>query len=499
MKKLISLIIITITCQYAATKVSAQTLHVESMATLYIKEASAVDGLAVSTPTLFVQGDILNNGTILNNGELQITGNMTNNGFYTSSGDDIFVGNAGQTINGDFTAANAFYNLVLNKSGTSLHALNNINIEEGIYLTDGVLMPNGNIIHLKNTAGNAVHGNAPSGSGNNFIAGALKHDITTGQSYTFYNGDIAHGNQKATILFNNTGGASAMDISYSSDSAGITNIAGCGGIFDHQTGIWTLSANGTNGTYDYSIVLEPGGANLAAINTGLYDGTLKDGIFVTDPCANTLGNYAAGNLNSFSQFKIASGNNVALPITVTSFTGLKMLSGDELSWTTGSEQNNAYFNLQHSTDAIHFTTVAKINSKAVNGNSSTALSYSQINANPAAGHNYYRLEQVDIDQKKSIHAEIIDLIRNEENSEVNIYPNPAKDLLHVEFYAAGINNAAVKISDMSGRLIKEVITKSVAGFTSIEVNLSELPNALYSVQVLDNDHLISVSKISKND
>ncbi|MBK7589384.1 MAG: hypothetical protein IPI22_14150 [Bacteroidetes bacterium] len=51
--------------------------------------------------------------------------------------------------------------------------------------------------------------------------------------------------------------------------------------------------------------------------------------------------------------------------------GTKLESSDKLSWITSSEQNNAYFNLQHSTDGISFSTIAKVSSKAPNGNSNT--------------------------------------------------------------------------------------------------------------------------------
>ncbi|MBK7588849.1 MAG: hypothetical protein IPI22_11230 [Bacteroidetes bacterium] len=51
-----------------------------------------------------------------------------------------------------------------------------------------------------------------------------------------------------------------------------------------------------------------------------------------------------------------------------------------MSWiTSGTNKNNAYFNLQHSTDGISFGTIAKVASKAPNGNSNTALSCTATN------------------------------------------------------------------------------------------------------------------------
>ncbi|MBK7589395.1 MAG: LamG domain-containing protein [Bacteroidetes bacterium] len=144
------------------------------------------------------------------------------------------------------------------------------------------------------------------------------------------------------------------------------------------------------------------------------DGGLGNNPIVITPAVSWNGTYweLSFNTPSFSQFRVHGVNpgNVPLPVTVTSFSGTKLESSDKLSWITSSEQNNAYFNLQHSTDGMSFSTIAKVSSKAPNGNSNTALSYTATNNKPALGHNYYRLQQVDIDNKVSVHAQIVDLI-----------------------------------------------------------------------------------------
>ncbi|MBK8330123.1 MAG: hypothetical protein IPL09_11810 [Bacteroidetes bacterium] len=121
---------------------------------------------------------------------------------------------------------------------------------------------------------------------------------------------------------------------------------------------------------------------------------------------------------------------------IKSFDGKKLVSSDELTWTTNSESNNAYFNLQHSTDGVNFETIAKVNSKAINGNSSTDLQYHAVNNHPVLGHNYYRLQQIDIDNKSSVHAKMVDLIWGANGSTVNIYPNPTRDMLNIDLYTS---------------------------------------------------------------
>ncbi|KXK44443.1 MAG: Delta-60 repeat-containing protein, partial [Bacteroidetes bacterium OLB11] len=207
------------------------------------------------------------------------------------------------------------------------------------------------------------------------------------------------------------------------------------------------------------------------------------------------------NTPSFSQFRVHSVNagNVPLPATVISFTGEKQTSSDLLSWTTASEQNNAYFNLQHSTDGITFNTIAQVNSKGLNGNSQVRLEYQAENSKPQLGHNYYRLEQVDIDGRVSVHAKVIDLIWGADGSSVNIYPNPTTDVLNVDLYAPTAQNTSVKVLDMSGRVVKQIDAKSQAGANHIQLSLGDIASGVYTVQVYSNNKLSFTSKVRKND
>ncbi len=476
----------------------AQTLHLESGANLYIMDAASIDGAKSNTPTLFVEGDLVNNGLISNGGELQVTGDLTNNGGYASSGDDVFAGNTAQTLTGSFynDLGNHFYNLVLDKSGTNLVLTGNISVDEGIYLTNGVIAANGNLTHLENSATTALHSTAPSGSANNYINGMLRQDIANG-TYVFHTGDAVHNNQKVSITFNNTGGASHIDVSYNSAGAGPASINGCGGVYDKQSGSWTLTPDGVNGTYDYSITLEAGGLNLAAISPSLYDGVLKDGIFITDPCAHIAGNNTVSGLNSFSEFKKASTINAALPVTLLYFTGKKMNAYDELNWETSSEINNNYFNLQKSNDGTHFSTIERVNSKALNGNSQSPLRYTANDMSPQAGNNYYRLEQVDIDGQIS-YSNVINLVWDGKAGDVTLSPNPATNATTISLYSDRQAVGMVKLIDMSGRTVKVVKANYTVGYNSIDLSLDEFAQGNYQINVYSNDVLLKSLKLNKH-
>jgi hypothetical protein len=200
---------------------------------------------------------------------------------------------------------------------------------------------------------------------------------------------------------------------------------------------------------------------------------------------------------SFSGFYFHTGS-LPLPATITKFNGRKLNSSDMLEWTTASEQNNAYFNLQHSTNGVDFKTIAKVNSKAQNGNSQTELNYSYEHTTPSLGHNYYRLEQVDIDNQSTINAKIVDLIWGANGSTVSLYPNPTQDVLNIDLYTTKVQNTTVKVLDMSGRVVKQIQARSEAGMSTLSVSLGELSSGVYTVQVYDNDKLSHVGKVKKN-
>ncbi|MBK8330124.1 MAG: T9SS type A sorting domain-containing protein [Bacteroidetes bacterium] len=56
----------------------------------------------------------------------------------------------------------------------------------------------------------------------------------------------------------------------------------------------------------------------------------------------------------------------------------------------------------------------------------------------------------------------------------------------------------MKVLDMSGRIIKQVQVKSVAGMNNIAISLGEFTSGLYTIQVYENNKLMQTSKVRKN-
>lgn len=144
-----------------------------------------------------------------------------------------------------------------------------------------------------------------------------------------------------------------------------------------------------------------------------------------------------------------------LPVTFGGFTGKVVSSGINLNWQTWTELNNQRFEVERSTDALKFTAVGTVLSKAVSGNHQGQLNYQFTDASPAQGINYYRIRQVDKDGSSAF-TKVVKIAYNvqESNNIIrNYYPNPASDKLFIQL-GAGIREVeTVRFTDASGKIL----------------------------------------------
>jgi hypothetical protein len=114
--------------------------------------------------------------------------------------------------------------------------------------------------------------------------------------------------------------------------------------------------------------------------------------------ATRSGNTFSAMVYRFSQFSVgeATGFSNVLPVQLTQFTATPKTNSVAINWTTASEKDNAFFQIEHSVNGKDFKSIGSING---NGSSAQTISYSFEHTAPAEGVNYYRLKQVDVDGK----------------------------------------------------------------------------------------------------
>jgi|GEM_PF-5693633 len=140
------------------------------------------------------------------------------------------------------------------------------------------------------------------------------------------------------------------------------------------------------------------------------------------------------------------------PVELIYFRGEKTASGQvDLEWATASEDNNDYFEIQHSLNGIDFTGIGTVQGA---GNSSQEITYTFTDFSPAPKYNYYRLKQVDFDDVSS-QSNIL-VFNLKVNNELFIGINPIRpgENLHITNIGGKVDKTT--LFDSQGRLLAEI-------------------------------------------
>ncbi|NRB48062.1 MAG: T9SS type A sorting domain-containing protein [Saprospiraceae bacterium] len=113
-----------------------------------------------------------------------------------------------------------------------------------------------------------------------------------------------------------------------------------------------------------------------------------------------------------------------LPIELAYFRAHLKGSAVEVKWGTEVEINNAYFEIEHSTNGKDFKSIAYVEGA---GTSTKALFYDFQHKTPERGVNYYRLKQTDFDEAFS-YSDIVSVkYESTTKATVKVFPNPVVD------------------------------------------------------------------------
>lgn len=166
-----------------------------------------------------------------------------------------------------------------------------------------------------------------------------------------------------------------------------------------------------------------------------------------------------------------------LPIELISFSGYSDGDKNILKWTTATEFNNDYFEIQHSVDAINFISFNKVKGAGI---STAKNNYSCLDNDPIQDITYYRLKQFDFDGRSS-YSSIISVANKNTNSQIKVFPNPFSEIVAVEFDEINMEiDSKIKICNELGQVVKLI---SVKGKKTEYIDLSNLPDGVYLLDI----------------
>jgi hypothetical protein len=172
-----------------------------------------------------------------------------------------------------------------------------------------------------------------------------------------------------------------------------------------------------------------------------------------------------------------------LPLRLVSFTGVGSSCSALLDWKTEEESNTSHFEIEQSTDGIHF---AKLVTVAAQGNGN-GKNYNTTTAQEKTT-GYYRLKMVDKDGKFTYSEIIVVKVNCHNNEYIRLYPNPVfRGTIEttLSFKLDGYTgHAEVIMMNAAGQQISRQQVKVNSGVNNVQLKTQSLPAGTYYVQLM---------------
>jgi autotransporter-associated beta strand protein len=456
---------------------ATNSISVDNAATLRISSNQTLNTLTLASgSTLLVDDGVT----------LTITGTLNQNGgtitvgtgaiAYGASGTLSYGGSSAQNATtAEFPSASGPRNLTINNSnGVSLNNLSFSPVLNGtLTFTSGKLVLGANNLVLGSSA--TISGANSSKYVITDAVGALTRNSIGNTATLFPVGDVTY---YTPVTLTNGGTTDNFTVNFTSAAA-----PSCLTAETAVTATWDISeavAGGSNCAISIDYGSVPAGGSFVGTSAKIghcTGGTLD---YVNGTAAGTV--VSGSGFTNFSPFGVTT--QLVLPIELTSFNANLRNRKTYLNWSTATEQNNAFFSIERSTDGVEFRSIGKVNGA---GNSSAALQYGFIDEKPVAGINFYRLKQVDFDGKFE-YSDVVSVTVGKTGN-ISLSPVPAQDQLHVNLETALVNDGTWQLLDYTGRLLQSgTIPAETFDFN---VDVTTLTPGAYFLRMVDGQTVVT--------
>ena len=255
-----------------------------------------------------------------------------------------------------------------------------------------------------------------------------------------------------------------------------------------STGFLVTPSQILNSYTTYNATTGSGAASGSVLVTGINITTLTFQIYMKGDGHGTA--WSTNSQHAGDEFLVGVSLPVTiltLPVTFGSFTAQPQGNTALLNWTTATEENSGYFNVQASKDGTSWSSIGEVRAA---GNSTTTENYSFVDNTPASGNNYYRVVEVSMDN-----SEIYSVVRQltlGSSTVLSYYPNPVKNRVTITTSATAPQSVTVISAD--GRLLQQN-NQFVSGGS---IDLSSYTAGIYFLAIRDTTGQTEVVKILKN-
>ncbi len=186
------------------------------------------------------------------------------------------------------------------------------------------------------------------------------------------------------------------------------------------------------------------------------------------------------------QFSVTA--TATLPVSLVNFEAtLTQANKVNLAWSTATESNNRFFQLERSANGRDFALIATITAA---GNSTDRKDYTYVDESPLPGQSYYRLSQTDIDNSKEYLGtrRIVNQVKDFEVKTVS----SSNGKLVLQITSATAANAQLRIYDISGRERVNEKLNVAPGVTNKEFYLN---SGIYIWEIRKEKGVVTFQKI----
>jgi len=187
--------------------------------------------------------------------------------------------------------------------------------------------------------------------------------------------------------------------------------------------------------------------------------------------------------NGFSGFAIGDPPPpIVLDAKIIEFDGEKISDQHNLmTWLTGAEEDNDFFELERSHDGLSFETIGQVESR---GNTTEKQNYKFSDKDiQTLDLCYYRLRQVGVTGTVDYSNVIAIKGTDKEVTNFSVFPNPSKDVFNILFESTNEATIPLQIFNGIGQLVFEKDISSKKGKNSYRVDLSEFSSGVYFLKM----------------
>jgi hypothetical protein len=405
---------------------------------------------------------------------LIVSGNLTNNStIVTNTGTITFFGSENSTVGGSPFEVDR---LVLNKVSLSdtVYFNTDVEISNEMVFINGLGYSNLNEVVFLDGA------DSRDGSSTSYIDGVVRK--IGNESFTFpvgNNGIYApvvlaifgsENNEFTARYYQSNPDEEGYDVlSYEN---GLTNISSCEyWIINHEVG---TDEAGVSLSYEDARSCgtpEPWNLNVVRWNGATWENLGSSG-FEGDTESGIIKSLDA--IAEFSPFTLGSSSlNNPLPVQLLSFDATPYNNQVRIEWSTATETNSDYFEVERSRDLVDFSSIGIVHGA---GNSTSPIHYELYDDSFISGTWYYRLKQFDIDGQLKIYPPKLVTISG--GKSLILFPNPALD--HMSIRQSGFGDIIdIKVYTSTGVLVKSLKTAQ----TELELSIGDLNSGMYILEV----------------